>query len=226
MSKAILIAGGTDGIGFDFLKSVLENKNFDIYYVIGRNFMKVDSLMSKCIVPICCDIQNMEELPSILKMKIRHPLSVFVNTIGTVAKCFLEEMNTKDILNCFSLNTIANINLTKEIIPFLCEDFSQILVCLSSLVFDADKIGYSLQGSSKIAYKHFLEALRNEKPYIRIMSINPDTVQTDVFKKSGKKKDMSKYPLPKIITQIMEFLLSQPKEIEIPEVAIKNRHTL
>ena len=43
MKKRLLITGATSGIGLDFLKKNI-NKNYE-FFLIGRNFSKIDSLI-------------------------------------------------------------------------------------------------------------------------------------------------------------------------------------
>ena len=69
-------------------------------------------------------------------------------------------MTEEEIENHFSINTIANINLTRKLLPLITPNKqSQILICSSSLCNDARE-QYSIQGATKVAYKYFVDSLR------------------------------------------------------------------
>ena len=196
MKKILFIAGGTDGIGLALLNQ-LKSSYYKIF-ILGRNFNKIDSVL-----------------------KIDVPIDDFVNTIGTFNKQNIKELTIDKIKEHFEINTISNIYLTNLMIPKLNKRFSQIQVCSASLAIQGRK-EYSLQSSTKAAYKTYLESLRDKyKDKIKVSIIYPPSVQTNIFKKFGDNRDVSKYPTANDIASIMKSLLFLPENINIPEVLIK-----
>lgn len=222
MKKTILIAGGTDGIGFSFLKHSLASSEYAKCYVLGRNFNKVDGLGDTRVVPLVCDITKSESIHAAMK-KISEPLDAFVNTIGTFQKKSVMELTEEDIRNHFEVNSIGNITLTTNVLAKLNKTFSQILVCLATLAVEPRE-SYSIQSATKASHRYFLESLRLElETHIRVMMIHPSSVQTAIFDKAGDTRSTSKYPKPEVIAEMMAFMLNQPKTVEIPELIVKNR---
>lgn len=218
--KNIVVAGGTDGIGLAFVKE-LDQAQYDTIYVLGRNFEKVRSLQRSNVIELPCNIVNQDELIAAIS-KIDTPVDQFVNTVGTFQKGAVESVTSEDVASHFELNTIANINLTNEIFKKLNPHYAQILVCLATLAVEAREM-YALQSATKAAYRYYLEALRKEKSETyKVMMLYPSSVETNVFQKSGDMRDTSSYPKPKVIAQIMQFMLNQPKEIYIPELRVNN----
>ncbi len=70
MAKNILIAGGTDGIGLAFLKRCIKSKAYGRIFVLGRNLISVNRIKDKRIVPISCDITDLEALQSTMKQTV------------------------------------------------------------------------------------------------------------------------------------------------------------
>jgi len=222
MKQNILIAGGTDGIGLSFLERTLNEDHYDKVYVLGRKFNKVTDYKDNRIVQIECDITDNIAVHTAVD-SVKEDLDIFVNTIGTFAKKPISELTAEDITNHFQLNTIANINLTKAILPKLNPDFAQILVCLATLAVQP-RANYSLQSSTKVAYKYFLDVLRQEQgDKLRIMTIMPPSVKTEIFAKSGDNRDTNNYAEPSVVSDGMSFMLNQPRNVEVKELVIENR---
>lgn len=222
MKKTILIAGGTDGIGLSLLKRCSQSKKYRNLYVLGRNFSNVNALHDECIVSLPCDITDIRSIQQVVDL-ISKPLDEFVNTIGTFQKKPVKELKIEDIQQHFWLNSIANISLTTSVFPKLKKSFSQILVCLASLALEARE-EYSLQSATKASYRFFLESMRKEVGrHSRIMMIYPPSVQTKIFEKFGDNRSLVNYPKPEVIADIMYFMLTQPKMIDIPDLLVKNR---
>jgi NADP-dependent 3-hydroxy acid dehydrogenase YdfG len=156
--KTIFIAGGTDGIGFAFLKLCLRSGDYKKLYVLGRDFKKVTRLKSKSIVALKCNITDGDEMSSTLR-KVKEPLDEFVNTIGTFHKQPIKDLKPEVIKKHFELNSTGNITLTTLMLPKLKKQFSQILVCLATLAIET-RPEYSIQSATKVAYRFFLETLR------------------------------------------------------------------
>ncbi len=189
-------------------------------YVLGRDVTKVSSLNSDRIISVKSDICDNNALNKALRNIAE--IDVFVNTIGSFTKGVVRNNSNTTVEKHFELNAIANIRLTNIILPKLNTKFAQILICLATLSI-VPRVSYSLQAASKSAYKAYIDTLRLEEETIRIMTIHPSSLDTDVFAKGGDKRDSNKYPSPSVIANIMKFMLEQPKTIEISEIIVYNR---
>ena len=166
---------------------------------------------------LACDITSETEIERALA-QIDKSLDVFVNTIGTFSKGIVSELTSVQINDSFNVNAFSNINLTRKVLPKMNNVSSQMLVCLAT-VANHPRAELSLQS----AYKAFLDSLRAEvSPNIRISLILPASVQTDIFKKSGHNKDLSKSMYAEDVARIMKFIISLPENITIPEIEILN----
>jgi NADP-dependent 3-hydroxy acid dehydrogenase YdfG len=217
--NSVLIAGGTDGIGLAITKILLKSNYCDKIYVLGRNFSKVKQ---EKIVELKCDITDNDSITRALN-DIDQPLDIFINTIGTFNKAMVSDIKSEDIYSHFILNSISNINLTTQVLKKLNPDFSQILTVLATLALEVRE-SYALQSATKSALKTFLETLRLERSQsIRVMNVFPPSLKTEIFSKSGDRRDVSKYPSPDIVAEIVLNMLCQPASIEITDIIIKNR---
>lgn len=219
----ILVAGGTDGVGFSFVKKIRKNySNVNKIYIIGRNFDKLENYIpiedeDFDYEPIKCDISKEIDLTQVQENSI----DIFVNTIGS----FVKDKDFDVFDECVNLNITCNIRLTNLMLNKLKKD-AQIVICSSSLCTKKGREGYGLQGACKVGYQYYIDSLRKTLkktyPRMRVMSILPDGLNTDIFEKGGDKRDVSLYPSPDIVTDIMFFQLKLPRNITIPNIVVKN----
>jgi len=218
--KNILIAGGTDGIGLAFVKQ-LNPKQYHKIFILGRNFSQVKPLQIPNAILLTCDITDPGAATSAIAA-IDQPLDQFVNTVGTFHRAPIAKITPNDVERHFALNSVGNINLTNEVLKKLNGDFAEVVVCLATLALEARQ-NYALQSATKAAYRYYLEALREErKGTLKVMMVHPSSVNTGVFVKSGDMRDTSGYPSPANIAKIMQFMLTQPREVYIPDIRVNN----
>jgi short-subunit dehydrogenase len=238
MKRSLLIAGGTDGIGYAFLTLECERRKYDVIYVLGRNFQRIDTelmpLHKGRIVTLACDITNGSALRCVLDGQIDDDgLDTFVNTIGTYIRGTIAQMGDDDVVaQHFQLNCIANINLIRAVLPKLKKKRRdnhsnemkmgpQILVCGASLAIQA-RSPYALQSATKAGLKFFVDALRIElKGQVRVMSILPPSVDTNIFKKAGDMRDTTQYPPAERVADAMRYMLDCPQDMCIPELILE-----
>jgi len=197
-----------------------------VCYVLGRDFTRLQALqqagVALSLVQLPCDITDEEALEAQLA-RVTQPLDEFVNTIGTFCRARALDMDRATIQGHFELNTIANIRLTQLVVPLLKPGFAQILVCLASLAIAARE-NYALQCATKAGYKLFVDTIRIElKEQVRVMTVCPPSVNTNIFAKGGDTRDTAQYVEPSHIADAMKFMLDQSPQLVIPELVIQNR---
>ena len=144
-----LVAGGTDGIGFAYLKRACKQQRFTKIYVLGRDFKKVDSWTEErscVVVNLQCDITDAEALKKHMD-SITEPIDVFVNTIGTFYKGLIADTPLDVVQKHFNVNSVANIYFTQLGLPQLNPRFSQIVAVLATLA-TVPRQTYSIQGAT------------------------------------------------------------------------------
>jgi NADP-dependent 3-hydroxy acid dehydrogenase YdfG len=129
--------------------------------------------------------------------------------------------------------------LTKKLLPLLLKSAtSQIVICSSSLCVEPRET-YGLQGASKVAYKYFIDALRKGKKTIfstvthclehgdkiRIMTVLPGSLQTNIFAKGGDMRDTSGYARPEQVADVMMFMLNLPENLLIRDIVVENKRS-
>lgn len=139
MPRSLLIAGGTDGIGYAYLVLECARQTYNVMYVIGRNFHRIDTELLPTlelrdenkegriptIVKLACDITDKDAVRQVITQINSNNnncqgICTFVNTIGTYTRgTVLEIVCDEDVEQHFQLNCIANINLIRAVLPLL-----------------------------------------------------------------------------------------------------------
>lgn len=250
--RALMICGGTDGIGFSLLASELLRSKYTHFFVLGRDFSRVRRLRrgtddeipqqaSQKIVEIPCDITSLDEIGIAVDKIEDNSLHDFVLTIGTFSSGKIADIlpitseenddkkqspgNSNDVVaDHFHLNCVSTIHLIRSILPKLVEGDSQILTCTASLALKA-RSPYGLQSATKAALRSFVDTLRIELAgKTRIMNLMPPSVDTKIFAKAGDSRRTDGYPPPSRIANTMQFMLDCPPDICIPEMLIEQHH--
>jgi short-subunit dehydrogenase len=219
----ILIAGGTDGIGLSFARLWAKSRRDEVF-IVGRDFSRIDGSFSELsngrLNRLQVDVRDLDAVESAFSNI--EEIDIFVNTIGTFLKKPVSQNVRVDVEKHFQINCVANIHLTNLAVSKLSKNFSQILVCLSTLVNDP-KENYSLQSATKSAYFAYLQVLRKERPDIRVTTISPTSIDTGIFKKGNDDRYTGDYPHPDCVAEIMSCLLSLPDEIELRDISVWGR---
>ena len=248
-SKTLIIAGGTDGIGFALLTSELLRSKYSKIFVLGREFALVRQLLVSSrddtntpqaqqeIVELSCDITRLDEIGTTLAKIENDSIHDFVLTIGTFHRGKIADMmrttedgedNNKNhddvVADHFHLNCVSTIHLIRSMIPKLVKGDSQILVCTASLAVKA-RSPYGLQSATKAALRSFVDTLRIELVgNTRVMNLMPPSVDTRIFEKAGDSRTTDLYPPPSRIANTMKYMLDCPFDICIPELLIEQHN--
>ena len=247
--RTLMIAGGTDGIGFALLSSELQRSKYAKIVVLGRDFTQVDALLERyddeiatkltpTIVKLPCDITKLDNICKAVETIEENSLHDFVLTIGSFHRAKISEIMAcspggengnkacyNDVVaDHFHLNCVSTIHLLRLIVPKLVKGDSQILVCTASLSITA-RSPYALQSATKAALRSFVDTLRIElKGSTRVMNLMPPSVDTKIFAKAGDQRQTDGYPPPSRVADTMQYMLGCPPDICIPEILIEQHH--
>ena len=247
--RTLMIAGGTDGIGFALLTSEFERSKYAKIVVLGRDFAQVDALLERqddeistkptpTIVKLPCDITKLDNICKAVETIEEKSLHDFVLTIGSfhrakivdIMACSPEVDNGDEtcyndvVADHFHLNCVSTIHFLRLIVTKLVKGDSQILVCTASLSIMA-RSPYALQSATKAALRSFVDTLRIElKGSTRVMNLMPPSVDTKIFAKAGDQRKTDGYPPPSRVADTMQYMLGCPADICIPEILIEQHH--
>ena len=199
--KNVLITGATKGIGLAIAKQL--SKYYDVYICVRslENLKKVcEENLFKDYFSIDLSKENSAEK---LFNQLNVGIDVLVNNAGVYYYNSLEEMTHDQIMNTINLNSIAPLELSKLVIPYMKEQkWGRIINIgsISGVMGEANASVYSMTKASLIGMTKAL-ALELAQDDITVNVINPGWVDTDLINNENLESDFTKQELVEIIPQ-------------------------
>jgi NAD(P)-dependent dehydrogenase (short-subunit alcohol dehydrogenase family) len=183
MSKVVLITGATSGMG-ELSAKFLSDNGYIVYAGSRDENVKVGSGNLKYIY---LDVTKTDTIKSAVKTIIKNEgkIDVLVNNAGYGLLATLEDATDEEIFNQFDVNVFGLIKTTREVLPYMREAKSGVIINISSFL---GKMGLPLlshYNASKYAVEGIVDSLRFETlPFgIRVHSIQSGLFGTNFVKK-------------------------------------------
>lgn len=218
--KKILITGGSGGLGKAIAQELAKN-NKVIIVSTNEEKCKQTAKALKCDYYVC-DVSDYCQVEKMIK-KIGK-VDVLINNAGLWIQ---EELDLNDfarIQKVVEVNLLGVINCTKACLPVMKKSQSGQIININSqagINYKKERVVYN---ASKWGVTGFSKSLEDEvKKYgIKVTDIMPGKMKTDMFKKMNIEKSMADGLDTKEVAKLIRFILSLPKDVNIPEVGIKN----
>ena len=232
MKKVCLITGATSGIGFGILQYLLDCEDYQVIS-LSRSNQHIEDAKQKLgvnankVVFLQGDIANSDDCEMVRKYIDQNfgYLDGLVNCAGIINLGGIEKQTIEEWNRSININLTGNFVLTKTLLGLLKQSKSASIVNISSM--HSQKPGGSISYCvAKAGMDMFTKFLAQElcKYKIRVNSVNPGSVKTNLYVTSGDKtqEELDKlieernqtYPLGRIgdakkdIGTMVEFLLS------------------
>lgn len=203
INKTILVTGASAGIGRAI--AVVCSQMGAKLIITGRDEKRLNETLNLLSgdnhLTFIADLANSEELSELIDFLPK--LDGFVSNAGIVNPIVLQQIDEEDINQVIQINTLAPINLTRQLIQKKKLNRASSIVFISSINGNnCSYIGSSIYASSKAALNGFAKgvALELAPREIRVNCINPGMIETDLIKSGTIDEadiniDKQKYPL-------------------------------
>ncbi|XP_018300097.1 3-oxoacyl-[acyl-carrier-protein] reductase FabG [Mycetomoellerius zeteki] len=195
--KVVLITGASSGIGaetaihFAQLGASLS--------ITGRNKHNLDKVAKQCGQPkpliVTGDLANENDVKNIIDSTIKHygKLDVLINNAGTLEIGSIESTSLEQYDNVMNVNVRSVFQLTALAVPYLIKTKGNI-VNVSSLAGLRSGVGILTYYMSKAALDQFTRcvALELASRQVRVNSVNPGAVITNIFRNCGMSQEQLK----------------------------------
>ena len=218
--KKILITGGSDGLGKSIAKELAKDSKV-IIASTNEEKLKETSKNLKCDYYVC----NVADYGQVEKMiKALGKIDVLINNAGLWIQDELELNDYARIQKVVEVNLLGVINCTKAVLPSMKKAQEGQIININSqagINYKKERVVYN---ASKWGVTGFSKSLEDEvKKYgIKVTDIMPGKMNTDMFKKMNIEKSMTDALDTKYVANLIRFILSLPKDVNITEVGIKN----
>ncbi|XP_029173805.1 uncharacterized protein LOC114942575 [Nylanderia fulva] len=194
--KVILISGAGSGIG---AATALRFAELGARLCLtGRNKDKLIAVAKQCskdpqrTFVVTGDLTKEDDVKNIVKSTIAHygRLDVLVNNAGILEIGGIETTNLQQFDRLFNLNVRATYQLTTLAVPHLIQTKGNI-INVSSVAGLRGFPNFLPYCMSKATVDHFTRcaALDLGKKQVRVNSVNPGVIKTDLYNNSGMSKE-------------------------------------
>ncbi|GAA2059733.1 SDR family oxidoreductase [Williamsia deligens] len=151
-------------------------------------------------------------------------LDVLVHNAGVGSIGPVEDTYPDEYRAMMEVNFIAVAELTRQLLPALREAGGHVIVINSGAGRDA-KPGWSAYAASKFAVRAFADALRHEEPLLRVTTIYPGRIDTDmqrdIVAMEGEEYDASRFLRVESVAAAVVAAVTTPADAHPTEVVLK-----
>ena len=220
--KIALVAGGTGGLGravsLAFLK---EGAEVIVTYRNDQEFADLNSVAgttgSRLVgrhVDVTDEAAVQELIEGILSQNVR--LDVLVNTVGAfVGGKTLWELDGKILDQMLVLNLRSGFVLSRAAAKAMLKQGKGAIVNVASKAALQHEAGMSVYAASKAAAVALMDSLAADLKGsgVRVNSILPSVIDTEVNRRSMPSADFAKWPKPEDIARVILFLCSDDAKV-------------
>jgi NADP-dependent 3-hydroxy acid dehydrogenase YdfG len=222
--KTILITGGGDGLGNALARSLSLKHNV---IITSRSKEKIDKNINeiKCD-GVVMDVTNFHSVESGIQYIINKykKIDCLINNAGLWIEGELESNSNENITKVIDTNLLGVILVSKSVIPFMKKQGQGTILNINSQNGLHANKERSVYTASKWGLTGFTKSLQSElsKSNIFVTGIYPGKMNTDLFSKAGVIKKMDDAIDVGNIVDIVDFILSRPKNVLITEIGVKS----
>jgi NADP-dependent 3-hydroxy acid dehydrogenase YdfG len=153
-------------------------------------------------------------------------LDVLVHSAGVGLLGTIEETEPETWRRQFEVNVVAVAGLTRLLLPALRAARGDVVLVNSGSGLTA-RAGWGSYAASKFALRAFADALRAEEPDLRVTSVHPGRVDTDmqraVVAHEGGEYDGSKFLRPESVAAAILAAVTATDDAHVPEIVVRPR---
>jgi NADP-dependent 3-hydroxy acid dehydrogenase YdfG len=124
------------------------------------------------------------------------------------------------------VNVIGAVALTLALLPALRAAGGHVVFINSGAGINASP-GLASYTASKFALRGFADSLRNDEPSLRVTSIHPGRIATEMqeglIAYEGKDYDPSQFLSPETVARVVADTINAPRDAQINEVIVRPR---
>jgi NADP-dependent 3-hydroxy acid dehydrogenase YdfG len=153
-------------------------------------------------------------------------LDVLVHSAGVGLLGTVEELSADIWRRQFEVNVVAVAELTRLLLPALRAARGTV-VCVNSGAGLNARPGWGSYAASKFALRAFADSLRAEEPSLRVASVHPGRVDTDmqraVVEHEGGTYDAARYLRPGSVASAVLLAVTATADAHVTEVVVQPR---
>lgn len=220
--STILITGASRGIGAATARALSDRD----LVLVGRDTDALNSVARDCRSArvVTADLTTADGIAAAAAGI--DTLDGLVHCAGVAGLGLVDESDAEQWRHQYEVNVVAVVELTRMVLPALRAMRGDVVVVNSGAGTTA-KPGWGAYSASKFALRAFTDTLRGEEPDLRVTSVHPGRVDTDmqrgIVATEGKTYTPDAYLRPESVAAVIRQALEATADAHIAEIAIRPR---
>ncbi|BBY33668.1 short chain dehydrogenase [Mycolicibacter minnesotensis] len=217
-----LITGAGGGIGSAIAAALAPTHTL---LLAGRPSARLDAVaeqLGATTWPL--DLADTDEIES--ATEIVDELDVLVHNAGVMLPGAAGESYVEEWRATFEVNVFGAVALTLALLPALRQARGQV-VFINSGAGQKVSPGMAAYSASKFALRAFADSLRSDEPALRVTTVYPGRVDTDMqhdlVAYEGGEYDPARFLRPETVAEVVAAAIRTPAEAQLQEVVVRPR---
>lgn len=217
-----MITGASRGLGSAIAEALAPTHTL---FLAGRPSDELDALAQKfgaTTWPI--DLADDEAIPAVVEPIVE--LDVLVHNAGVAYPGRVAESSVDEWRHTMQVNVVGAVALTLELLPALRAAGGHVVFINSGAGINASP-GLASYSASKFALRGFADSLRNDEPSLRVTSVHPGRIATEMQEGlvayEGKDYDPARYLSPETVAKVVADAVNTPRDAHVQEIIVRPR---
>lgn len=217
-----LITGAAGGIGSAIAEALAPTHTL---LLAGRPSTRLDALAARLGAPTWpLDLTDQEAIEAAAEPLTE--LDVLVHNAGVSHPGRFDESIPEQWRACFEVNVTGPVALTLALLPALRAARGHVVFINSGAGLNASP-GLAAYSASKFAQRAFADSLRADEPLLRVTSVHPGRVATemqeDLVAYEGGEYDPAKYLKASTVARVVADVIATPPDAHTHQVVVRPR---
>jgi NADP-dependent 3-hydroxy acid dehydrogenase YdfG len=217
-----MITGAGRGLG-SALAEVLAPTH--TLFLAGRPSSRLDEVAARFgATTWAVDLADTDAIPAVVEPIVE--LDVLIHNAGVAYPGRVAESSVDEWRKSMEVNVIGVVALTLALLPALRAAGGHVVFINSGAGINASP-GLASYTASKFALRGFADSLRNDEPSLRVTSIHPGRIATEMqeglIAYEGKDYDLSQFLSPETVAKVVADTINAPRDAQINEVIVRPR---
>ena len=215
-----MITGAAGGLGSAIATALADTHTL---FLAGRPSDRIDALAAgfgATTWPI--DLADLDAIPAVVEPIVE--LDVLIHNAGVAYPGRVAESTVEEWQATMGVNVVGAVALTLALLPALRSACGHVVFINSGAGINASP-GLASYSASKFALRGFADALRTDEPSLRVTSVHPGRIATEMQEElvayEGRAYDPSQFLSPKSVAQVVADAVHAPRDAHIYEVIVR-----
>jgi NADP-dependent 3-hydroxy acid dehydrogenase YdfG len=217
-----MITGASGGLGSALVEALAPTHTL---FLAGRESSRLDEVATRfgaTTWPI--DLADVDAIPAVVEPIVE--LDVLIHNAGVAFPGRVAESTVEEWRKTMEVNVIGAVALTLALLPALRAVGGHVVFINSGAGINPSP-GLASYTASKFALRGFAESLRIDEPSLRVTSIHPGRIATEMQEGlvayEGREYDPSHFLSPETVAKVTAAAINAPPDAQINEVIVRPR---